>query len=103
MQPYERHLFICENCRAESDPRGSCGKKGSGELISRLKKMTKKAGLKGRIRINRSGCLGRCANGVSVVVYPEAVWYSRVEPDDAEDIFNEHVLNGRPVDRLRAR
>jgi (2Fe-2S) ferredoxin len=87
--------------RDDSDPRGCCGRKGAGEVIARLKKLTAEAGLKGRIRINRSGCLGRCASGASIVVYPEAVWYSRVTPEDADDIFNEHVLNGRPVERLR--
>jgi (2Fe-2S) ferredoxin len=101
MRPYERHFFICENIRDESDPRGCCGQKGAGEVIARLKKLTKEAGLKGRIRINRSGCLGRCAQGACIVVYPEAVWYGGVTPADADELFNEHVVNGRPVERLR--
>ena len=36
-----------------------------------------------------------------MVVYPEAVWYGRVTPEDADEIFREHVLEGRPVERLR--
>ena len=38
---------------------------------------------------------------MTVVVYPEAVWYGHVTPDDVDELFNEHVLNGRPVERLR--
>jgi (2Fe-2S) ferredoxin len=103
MRPYERHLFVCENIRDESDPRGCCGRKRSGELLSRLKELTAAAGLKGRVRINRCGCLGRCASGPTVVVYPETVWYAGVRPEDADEIFDEHVLSGRPVERLLAK
>jgi (2Fe-2S) ferredoxin/NAD-dependent dihydropyrimidine dehydrogenase PreA subunit len=60
------------------------------------------AGLKGRVRINKAGCLGRCAAGASIVVYPEAVWYGNVKLEDIDDIFEEHVLAGRPVERLRS-
>jgi (2Fe-2S) ferredoxin len=102
MRPYERHIFVCENLRDESDPRGCCGRKGAGETIARLKKLTAEAGLKGRVRVNRCGCLGRCVDGASIVVYPEAVWYRAVTPEDADEIFSEHLLKGHPVARLRA-
>jgi (2Fe-2S) ferredoxin len=36
-----------------------------------------------------------------VVVYPEAVWYGNVQPEDAAEIVNEHLTGGRPVERLR--
>ena len=42
-----------------------------------------------------------CAHGVAIVIYPEAVWYGGVTPDDVDELFREHVLNGRPVERLR--
>jgi (2Fe-2S) ferredoxin len=35
------------------------------------------------------------------VVYPEAVWYGRVQPEDAIAIVEEHLIGGRPVERLR--
>jgi len=71
------------------------------EIRSRLKQLTAEAGLNGIIRINSTGCLGHCARGVTIVVYPEAVWYGKVSIDDVDQIFNEHVLGGRPVERLR--
>jgi (2Fe-2S) ferredoxin len=101
MPPYERHVFVCENLRDANDPRGCCAAKGSADVRSRLRELTKNAGLKGRVRINTAGCLDQCAHGVTIVVYPEAVWYGAVTVEDADEIFNSHVIGGRPVERLR--
>ncbi len=101
MPPLERHVFVCENHRDPSDPRGCCSAKGSQEIRSRLKALAHKAGLKGRVRINTAGCLDQCEHGVTIVVYPEAVWYGAVTAADVDEIFESHVLGGRPVERLR--
>jgi len=101
MLPLERHVFVCENRRAEDNPKGCCASKGGTAVRQRLKKLAFDAGLKGRVRINSAGCLDQCARGVTVVVYPEAVWYGAVTEDDVDEIFREHVLGGRPVERLR--
>jgi (2Fe-2S) ferredoxin len=101
MTPYERHVFICENLRDSANPKGCCSARGSAEIRSRLKQLAVDAGLKGIVRINSAGCLGQCAQGVTIVVYPEVVWYGKVTLDDVELIFKEHILNGRPVERLR--
>jgi (2Fe-2S) ferredoxin len=101
MPPYERHVFVCENARDPADPRGCCAAKGSPAVRARLKALATEAGLKGRVRINAAGCLDQCAHGVTVVVYPEAVWYGAVTEADAEEIFRSHVLEGKPVERLR--
>jgi len=101
MQPLERHVFVCENVRDPANPKGCCSAKGSEEIRARLKRLAFEAGLKGRVRINSAGCLDRCAEGVTIVVYPEAVWYGHVTAADVEELFREHVLHGRPVERLR--
>lgn len=101
MPPYERHVFVCENRRPDDDPRGCCGSKGSKEIRERLKAAVKDAGLKGRVRVNSAGCLDQCAHGVTVVVYPEAVWYGAVTLEDVDEIVRSHVLEGTPVERLR--
>ncbi len=98
---YERHVFICENRRDPADPRGCCSAKGSEAVRSRLKELVHEAKLRGRVRINSAGCLDQCAHGVTIVVYPEAVWYGGVTLEDVDELFREHVLNGRPVERLR--
>ena len=101
MPPLLRHVFVCENLRAPDNPKGCCASKGAAQIRSRLKKLAHDAKLRGRVRINKAGCLDQCAHGVAVVVYPEAVWYGLVTPEDADELFREHVLNGRPVERLR--
>ena len=103
MPPYERHVFVCENRRAPDDPKGCCAAKGAAEVRDRLKQLAHDAGLKGRVRVNSAGCLGQCAHGVTIVVYPEAVWYGGVRLDDVDELMREHVMAGRPVERLRLR
>ena len=101
MPPYERHVFVCENLRDPGDARGCCAAKGAEAVRSRLKELTHGAALKGRIRINSAGCLDQCAHGVTIVVYPEGIWYGAVTADDVDEIFRSHVLGGQPVERLR--
>ena len=101
MPPLERHVFVCVNERPQENPKGCCSAKNSVEIRSRLKRLTHEAGLRGRVRINSAGCLDQCAHGTTIVVYPEAIWYGHVTLADVDEIFNEHVLNGRPVERLR--
>jgi (2Fe-2S) ferredoxin len=66
-----------------------------------LQQLSRDAGLGSKVRINKSGCLDQCEHGPTVVVYPEAVWYGNVRPEDAEAIVTEHLVGGRPVERLR--
>ena len=99
--PYERHVFVCTNRRPEGDPRGCCAGKGSEEVRALFKEELDKRGLKGRVRANAAGCLDTCALGISVVVYPEGVWYARVTKEDVAQIVDEHLVGGRPVERLR--
>jgi (2Fe-2S) ferredoxin len=101
MPPYERHVFVCENRRPDDSPKGCCAAKDSAAIRDRLKQLAHAAGLKGRVRINGAGCLDQCAHGATIVVYPEAVWYGHVTLDDVDELFREHVLGGRPVERLR--
>jgi (2Fe-2S) ferredoxin len=67
----------------------------------RLQQLSREAGLGAKVRINKSGCLDQCEHGPTVVVYPDAVWYGHVQPEDAEEIVTEHLVGGRPVERLR--
>jgi (2Fe-2S) ferredoxin len=95
MPAVRRHLFVCTNgpfCWYDGDPDA---------LLEALKKRVAAAGLKDEVRVNRSGCLNACGHGPTVVVYPEATWYGRVQVDDAEEIFQNHILRGEPVARLR--
>ncbi|MCB9787745.1 MAG: (2Fe-2S) ferredoxin domain-containing protein [Deltaproteobacteria bacterium] len=100
---YEKHLFVCMNERRPGHPRGCCAEKGSAEVRARFKALIAQHGLQGRVRANEAGCLDTCEQGVSVVVYPEAVWYGAVTVDDVDRIFHEHILGGRVVEEKRMR
>ncbi|MCA8917019.1 MAG: (2Fe-2S) ferredoxin domain-containing protein [Planctomycetes bacterium] len=99
--PFERHVFICLNQRDEGHARGDCTSKGSPAVLERFKQLSAEKGLKPRIRAQKSGCLDTCELGVSVVVYPEAIWYKQVTVQDVDEIVESHLINGVPVERLR--
>ena len=101
MPLFEHHIFICTNERDETAARPSCLPQGSKKLKSTFKDAIKDAGLKLQVRANESGCLDQCEHGPVVVIYPEAVWYGNVHPRDVEQIVQEHLVEGRPVKRLR--
>lgn len=84
--PYRKTVFVCTHAR--EDGRVSCADPGRGglEVCAALKDETKKAGLKGRVRVVRSGCLGLCEHGPNAFVYPEGEWLSGLSAADAFDI-----------------
>jgi (2Fe-2S) ferredoxin len=100
MKRFDKHVFICENKRAEGHPKGCCFEKGSPLVITAFKKKLKELGLNSNIRINSSGCLDACEFGVSMVVYHEQIWYGGVTVEDVDEIVEEHFLNDKPVQRL---
>jgi (2Fe-2S) ferredoxin len=100
MPRFERHIFVCVNERPADHPKGCCKAKGSEEVRERLKIELKKRGLSGIVRANSSGCLDACAFGVSMVIYPEGIWYGGVTTEDVAAIVEQTVLNGRVIDRL---
>jgi (2Fe-2S) ferredoxin len=53
------------------------------------------------VRINKAGCLDRCAGGPVMVVYPQAVWYTFVDEHDIDEIIDSHLVKGQPVERLK--
>ena len=100
MPHFQRHVFVCTNERPADDPRGSCKAKGGVEVRDRLKAELKARGLAKLVRANNAGCLDQCARGVSVVVYPEQVWYGGVTVDDVVEIVEQHLIAGHVVERL---
>ena len=101
MPPFERHVFVCTNERPAGHPRGCCSAKESAVIRDTLKARCHQEGLHEQIRINKSGSLDQCEHGPTIVVYPEAVWYGFVRPEDVEEIVQSHLINGKPVERLR--
>lgn len=101
MKRFEKHIFICENRRPEGHPRGCCSEKNSPAIKELLKKRIKELGLNTDVRVNTSGCLDACEHGVTIVVYPEQIWYGKVTVDDVDEIIQQHIINNLPVERLK--
>ncbi len=101
MSYYERHIFFCLNAR--DGGQDACANHGAQAGFDHCKSRVKAAGQAGpgRIRVNKAGCLDRCAGGPVAVVYPEAVWYTYVDAADIDDIVDSHLLRGEVVERLR--
>jgi (2Fe-2S) ferredoxin len=97
---FERHLFICGNQRDADHPRGCCADKGSLELVRTMKRAAKAAGISD-VRVQKSGCLDYCENGISCVVYPEGVWYSIQNPEEDIPAILEHLRTGIPAETCR--
>lgn len=100
MARFQRHLFICTNERTPDDPRGSCTARGAAAVAAALKEKAHACGLKRIVRVNKAGCLDQCAKGVTIVVYPEGVWYGGVRLADVDEIVERHLVRGEPVARL---
>jgi len=103
MSYYERHIFFCTNDRGADSERPSCNQCGSAQLRDYAKKRMKDLGLtgEGKVRVNTSGCLDRCEEGPACVVYPEGVWYTYIDESDIDEIIESHLINGKPVERLK--
>lgn len=97
----KHHLFICTNERAPGHPRGCCKEKKSEELVALFKHEVAKSGLAAQVRAQKAGCLDTCEFGPSVVVYPDGVWYGRVTAEDIPEIVASHLVEGKPVERLK--
>ena len=85
--PFQKTVFVCVNAREGG--RVACGNPGRGgqELCEALKPGATQFGLKGKVRIARSGCLDLCEQGPNVFLYPDGRWLSGLTPADAPDIL----------------
>jgi (2Fe-2S) ferredoxin len=93
MEIYKKHVFVCTSGK-------TCPGEGADAVLDALRKEIQARGLKKEVRINKSGCLDQCGNGPMIVVYPEAVWYAHVKPEDCQEIVESHLVGGKPVERL---
>ena len=100
MSYYKHHIFFCLNQRSGGE--ASCGDHDAQASFDHCKKQVKTAGLAGPggVRVNKAGCLDRCAGGPVAVVYPEETWYTFVDKHDIDEIVEQHLKNGRVVERL---
>lgn len=101
--PLERHVFVCTG--------KSCSAVGSAAVKRAFEEQLESKGLRygkaskgrnpnGPIILTECGSIGFCSIGTAVCVYPEGIWYGQVREDDVAEIIEEHLENGRVVERL---
>ncbi len=87
-----RHVLVCGGT--------GCTSSGSTQLLERFHQRLEAHGLADQVKVVRTGCFGLCAEGPVVIVYPEGTFYSRVKPEDVDEIVAEHLAAGRKVQHL---
>ncbi|NNU45060.1 (2Fe-2S) ferredoxin domain-containing protein [Ramlibacter montanisoli] len=99
-QYYRHHIFFCLNKRDNGE--ACCADHDAQAAFDRCKSQVKAQGLAGpgKVRVNKAGCLDRCAAGPVAVVYPEGTWYTYVDQNDIDEIVESHLKNGKVVERL---
>ncbi len=75
------HFLICTNSKESGK---DCSSKGAMQILEELKAWSKTQSFGKKIRINKSGCLGRCEEGVAAVAYPSAEWIVNATTSDLE-------------------
>lgn len=96
-----KHVFICTQTRPPGHPRGSCGENGARDLWDAFLSEFERRQLFEEVALTNTGCLGPCFSGANVLVYPEGVMYGGVKPSDVAEIFESHLVNDKPVERLK--
>ena len=92
---FRSHVLVCT-----FDRPGHCGTFGGFEILERFRHEVDRRQLAKEILVTRAGCTGHHACGPTVIVYPEGIWYARVQSEDVPIIIEEHLIEGRPVERL---
>ena len=100
---YDKHIFICNNTRADNLGKMYCGNKGLDLRKQFIQILNRPEYNKLKIRVNKSGCLDECQSGPAIVIYPQGFWYYRVELDDVEEIINESIIGNNYINRLSER
>lgn len=92
MEFYRAHVLICAGT--------GCTSSDSRLLRQNMYEEIMKRGLENEVKVIETGCFGFCNMGPIMVIYPEGTFYCQVRPQDAAQIVEEHLVKGRPVERL---
>ena len=87
--PYEKQMFVCTNDRRGEKP--SCGDHQCEVVFQELRRIAKERGLHPRLRVAQAKCLGKCNEGVNIMVYPDDIWHSGVKPEDVPAIAQRYL------------
>ncbi|MFK5914333.1 MAG: (2Fe-2S) ferredoxin domain-containing protein [Woeseiaceae bacterium] len=100
MSHFKQHVFFCVNQRENG--KSCCANLGAQRVRDYAKKRIKELSMsgEGKVRINMAGCLDRCEQGPVIVIYPEETWYTYLDESDIDEIIEQHLQQGKIVERL---
>ncbi len=100
MSYYRKHIFVCNNQKLNG--KKCCAEAGAADAFVYLKEQLMQVGMHGqdKVRVSKSGCLGRCAQGPCLLIYPEGIWYTYHNQSDLDEIVQTHLIKGEQVPRL---
>ena len=98
---FEKHIFVCINERTPGAPRKCCGEETGTAIATRFKELIQENKLRMTVRAQRSSCFDICEQGPIAVVYPEGIFYKGICVNDVDEIFEQHILKNKPVERLQ--
>ncbi|HHS8277293.1 TPA: (2Fe-2S) ferredoxin domain-containing protein, partial [Legionella anisa] len=100
MAYYNKHVLICTNQKAAG--KQCCANSGGEMYFDYLKSRLLELEMHGpgKVRVSKSGCLGRCSSGPCIVIYPEGVWYSYSSFADIDEIIERHLVSGSVAEQL---
>ena len=87
--PYQRQIFVCTN--NANGEKVSCGDHKGEEVFRLLREIAKERKLHPTIRVAQAKCLGQCAKGVNIMVYPENTWHSDVRLEDVPQLAEKYI------------
>lgn len=100
MNYYSKHIFLCTNKKAVG--KQCCANSGGEEYFDYMKSRLLELEMHGpgKVRVSKTGCLGRCSSGPCIVIYPEGVWYTYSSFADIDEIIEKHLISGSIVRQL---
>ncbi len=99
----QRHVFVCTGKSCSAVDSAAVKEAFERELKARglqYGKISKGCSPEGTVVLTECASVGFCAIGAAVMVYPDGVWYAQVRAKDVPEIIEEHIVNGRVVERL---
>ena len=98
MEPFRYHIYMCTQKKPEGAP--SCLKIGAQETLVTLKNELAQAKVSDDVQVTECVCLGICGKGPNMVIYPQGIWYTGLNPQRISKIVNDHIVNNNPVDEF---
>jgi (2Fe-2S) ferredoxin len=97
---FKKHIFFCANQKENGNK--CCAEADATAMLAYAKKRCKEDGLtaENNVRVSKAVCLGRCAKGPCVVIYPEGRWYTYQNQQDIDELIDSEFLDNEPVPRL---